>query len=132
MKNKVLFLDDDKYEMLGLVDRLQFDGFDVTYCTYPSNAIDLLKNGYKPDLIISDLLMRNDISETVVKMHHTGINFIDIARNELKLQCPIIVLSVVTKEATLAELKPYNVRFYSKPITPRELSMVVNEQIIGK
>jgi len=62
--NNILYLDDDKYEMLGYSERLEFDGFSVKYCLTPDEAYDLLKSGYKPDLIVSDLIMRQSSQET--------------------------------------------------------------------
>ena len=62
-KPVVLFVDDDRYEMLGLTERLEASGFMVEPMFSSSSALDRLKRGLRPDLIISDLIMATSPDE---------------------------------------------------------------------
>ena len=129
MSNNILYLDDDKYEMLGYSERLEFDGFSVKYCLTPDEAYNLLKSGYKPDLIVSDLIMRQSSQETANESHYAGVNFSKVVREDLKINCPIIILTVVTEQSVLETVKKHDVIILSKPIPPKQLSSRVKEEI---
>jgi len=56
-KNKILIVDDDAF-LLGMYSmKFEKNGFEVKSSTNGSDAIDILKNGYKPDVLIFDLIM---------------------------------------------------------------------------
>lgn len=132
MKETILFLDDDKYEMMGLLDKLEYDGYKVTYCYDPENARDLLEQGMKPDLIISDLIMRTNPEQTSYEAYHTGVDFCKFVREELHLCCPIIVLTIVTDEEVKKSVRQYDVVVLNKPIIPLWLLARVKEELKRK
>ncbi len=129
MKKKILFLDDDKYEMYGLLDRLEHEGFEVTYCIYPQEAKKLLTEGFKPDLIVSDLIMSNNVIKKVEEKYHAGVNFCKFVRDDVDLNCPIIVLTVVTEPSIIESVKQHNVLLLNKPISARYFVSRVKEKI---
>lgn len=127
MKRKsILFLDDDRYEMLGLVERLEAVGFEVRPCTHPREALDLIKGGYLPDAIISDLIMRIDVDSPPDRDRHVGIAFCREVRQR-GLGCPIVVLTVVTDDAVIEEAKRYASAFLIKPVVPSALVAKLKE-----
>jgi len=56
-KNKILLVDDDSFLLSMYSMKFEKNGFEVKAATNGSDAIDLLKNGYKPDILIMDLIM---------------------------------------------------------------------------
>jgi CheY-like chemotaxis protein len=56
-KKKILIIDDDKF-LLNMYS-LKFDknGFEVKVATGGVDAIEILKNDYKPDILLMDLIM---------------------------------------------------------------------------
>ncbi len=129
MKKKILFLDDDKYEMLGLLERLESEEYEVVFCVNSKEAKEVLRRGFKPDLIISDLIIRNKVYDPIEEKYHSGVNFCGFIREEVHLNCPIIILTVVTQQSIIESVKKYNALLLNKPITPRQLLARVKEKI---
>jgi CheY-like chemotaxis protein len=127
MTKEVLFVDDDRYEMLGLVERLEHAGLKVVTHTDKDEALSLLKNGYRPAVIISDLIMRGRYDGTPDDNRYVGVEFCRAVREDLKLTCPIIVLTVVTALAVENEVRKYAETFLVKPVTPEKLERRVLE-----
>lgn len=116
MKKTILFLDDDKFEMMGIYEFLISKGLLVIFCHELNQAKKELDNGLKPDLILTDLIMRSDPDESITDTHMTGIAFAKYAREKIK--CPIIILTVATESRINEEAKKYIDEFISKPKTP--------------
>lgn len=121
MKNTILFLDDDQYDMKPFVEKLEKENFNVKSFAEPEEALEFLKSVRSPDLIIADLIMRTSPDESAEEAHYVGIIFCKTVREELKLKCPIIVLSVVSDPAIQTEVRKYANIFLTKPILPFEL-----------
>jgi CheY-like chemotaxis protein len=124
----ILFVDDDRYEMLGLVERLEAAGFDVRPVTNPSQALSMIKSGYSPSLIISDLIMAGDPDASPMSNRHVGVEFCREVR-ELNLTCPIIVLTVVTDTVVQNEARRYAGVLLLKPVSPNNLLRRVEEAL---
>lgn len=56
-KKKILIVDDDKFLLNMYSIKFDKNGFDVTIATSGTDAIDILRNGLKPDIIVMDLVM---------------------------------------------------------------------------
>jgi len=56
-KNKILLVDDDSFLLSMYSMKFEKNGFEVKAAANGPDAIDLLKNGYKPDVLIMDLIM---------------------------------------------------------------------------
>jgi len=56
-KNKIFIIDDDKFLLDMYARKFEQSGFDVTICTGSNEALDKIKNGKEPDVIITDILM---------------------------------------------------------------------------
>jgi two-component system chemotaxis response regulator CheY len=127
-KMKILFVDDDRYEMYGLIERLEAADYTVEPVTSTVIAIQKIESGFLPDLIISDLIMPavpDDASP--LSNRHVGIEFCRMMKEQFKLRCPIIVLTVVTDPVIQQEAKKYAQALLVKPITPSDLLRRVEE-----
>jgi two-component system OmpR family response regulator len=56
-KKKILIVDDDKFLLNMYSIKFQKNGYDVTVATGGPDAIDLLRNGLNPDIMVMDLIM---------------------------------------------------------------------------
>lgn len=127
----ILFVDDDRYEMLGLVERLEMAGFKVTAVTSPALALTQLRKGFQPDLIISDLIMPADFEASPLSNRHVGVDFCRKVR-EMGLKIPILVLTVVTDPAVQAEARKYATVLLVKPVTPNYLLQRVKQALLSE
>lgn len=115
---RILFVDDDYYEMLGLIERLEAEGMQVITATTVPEALD--KSKEQPDLIISDLIMPRVSEATLGDDRYVGVNFCKTMKARFP-SCPIIVLTVVSDPAVLAKARAYADDIMVKPVIPREL-----------
>lgn len=131
MKGTILFVDDDYYEMLALEERLQTEGYDVTTCIGPEDAEKRLREGMKPDLIISDLIMRARPEQSAEEAHEGGVRFCENVRHEFHLECPILILSVLTDQRVQQKILSYADEFLHKPVAARTLLNHVHAALEG-
>lgn len=110
---KILLCEDD-YGMRNLLyEKLKREGFGVQKAEDGRQAYKLLKKK-KFSMIITDLLMP----------FHTGLELIDLVRNERKMDIPIIVLSKVQMEGTVMTAFLMGADDYMvKPFSPNELAL---------
>ncbi len=133
MKNPtILFLDDDYYEMLALKERLEAQGYDVTMCSCPADAEKLLQAGTKPDLIISDLIMRTHPDQAPAEAHEVGVKFCQKVRQVFGLYCPILVLSVMTDQQVRQGVENLVDGFLLKPVAAGTLVNRVRDALKGR
>jgi CheY-like chemotaxis protein len=129
MNQKILYVDDDLYETLGYVEKLQAVGYEVTTAAEPTDALELLMDGSRPDIIIADLIMRTSAEEALDHAHAAGVRFCQVVREKLKLECPILVLSVLSTPQIQASLRPYTKLFFNKLLPPNQLVRHVREAL---
>lgn len=112
---RILVCEDD-IMMLKMIElKLKKDGHDVVTATDGKKGAAAIKD-QSFDLVITDLLMP----------FLSGLELINIIRDELKLTLPIIVLSSVKFEETI--LKAFELGaddYIVKPFSPNELSIRV-------
>lgn len=56
-KKKIFIVDDDAFLLSMYSMKFEKNGFETKVAANGSEAIDILKNGYKPDVLIMDLIM---------------------------------------------------------------------------
>nr|QCI07769.1 hypothetical protein [Pleonosporium borreri] len=117
-KNKSLLLvDDDNYLVQLLSHYLLSEGFLVNTSDSVKNALVIIKHN-KPDLIISDIMMKR----------LDGYDFIKILKKDkVLLDIPFIFLTA--KGMTNDRIRGYNLGCHSyiaKPFDPKELLSIVN------
>jgi len=121
MKPRVLFLDDDRYEMLGLVEALEASGMTVEYFSNPDECRTRLGREPAPDLVITDLLMSTNPETPPTLRRHEGVEFCRSVREEFGVTCPILVLTVVSTPSVHKEVQRFADDILVKPVVPNEL-----------
>lgn len=56
-KKKILIIDDDKFLLNMYSMKFEKNGFEVKVATGGVDAMEILKNDYKPDILLMDLIM---------------------------------------------------------------------------
>ena len=112
MKKKILIID-DKDEFRRLTKTILLSKYDVESSENGINALSLLQGGYKPDLIICDLLMPVLGGKEFLEQLKNSGAFKDI---------PVIILSSIDKSEDKIKLIKMGASDYlEKPYNPAEL-----------
>jgi len=115
----VLFIDDNRYEMAPLVDRLRFAGYEVAFFRRPADASWWLDQGNRPDVLICDLMMLTEPDQTAEQARYAGVTFCKERSRLLKeIECPILVLTGVLDRAVREEASKIALTVLEKPVTP--------------
>jgi DNA-binding response OmpR family regulator len=119
---KILVCEDDFMMIKAIEHKLHREGYEVEVANDGRIASEKIKNG-DFDLIITDLLMP----------FTGGLELINIIRNELQKNTPIIVLSKVGNEETIIEAFKLGADDYlTKPFSPNELSIRVKRFLLKR
>lgn len=107
----ILVVEDDREIRLALVDLLKFEGFEVHSASDGQQALDILRRGIRPDLIILDLMMP-------VK---SGAQFREEQLNDSTIaDIPVIVLSADANIQSVSERLEIR-HFLKKPVNLEDL-----------
>ena len=119
---KILVCEDDFMMLKTVEHKLIREGYEVELAQDGKIAFNLLKEKHF-DLVVTDLLMP----------YSTGLEIIDLLRNQLKLNTPIIVLSKVGMEKTVLQAFDMGTDDYIvKPFSPNELSIRIKRLIASR
>ncbi len=119
---KILVCEDDYMVIKAIEHKLTREGYEVDNANDGKVASDKLRE-QDYDLVITDLLMP----------FTGGLEIINLVRNELNKETPIIVLSKVGNEETIIEAFKLGADDYlTKPFSPNELSIRVKRLIIKR
>lgn len=116
MGKKILVVDDEQNIGYALRVILELEGYDVTTVQSGEKALEILKEE-KPDLIITDILMPE----------MDGWELIQHIREKLKLNIPIIVLTVAYPQQNHNKIKDHISAFIRKPFDKKELIEAVKK-----
>ncbi len=106
-----LLLVDDAPMMTRFLSLFFAEQYRVTSCLNPEEAIDLIRKGYLPDIIVSDLDMPQ----------MSGLVLTKVLR-QLMPDCPLVVVSGLKESKhRLAALEAGADDFLAKPFHPAEL-----------
>jgi DNA-binding response OmpR family regulator len=120
MKRKVLFVE-DQASFRNLVKIILSKNYDVETAENGLQALQLLKNGYMPDIIVSDLIMPSI----------DGKNLVELIRSDAKFShLPVIILSSVDLSSQKVEMLKLGVNDYmTKPFNPAELDVRISLEL---
>ena len=111
-KPRLLVAENDESSLKVLLDLLQADGYEATGAVNGADALQKIRNGRRPDLILLDLDM------PVL----SGTEFLAVRESDpLLLMIPVIVLSGMTNEGLNI---PAN-SFLAKPVNPEKLKSLI-------
>ncbi|MFO7938735.1 MAG: response regulator transcription factor [Bacteroidales bacterium] len=113
----LLIVEDDILIVTVLKRRLGSEGYEIIVANNGLEAKEIIENKV-PDLVISDLMMP----------HLSGLELIELIRNQLDLTTPIIVLSAAGQEDTVLQAFEMGANdFISKPFSINELLMRIKK-----
>lgn len=124
-KYRIMIVDDDDFLVDMYVTKFNNSGIDVDVCKSGQSLIDKLKEGYKSDVILLDVVM-------------PGLNGLDtlkeIKNGNIAANIPIIMLTNQNDEKDLTEAKSLGVSGYivKSAVTPSELVTEVTNIIKNK
>ena len=119
---KILVCEDDYMVIKAIEHKLTREGYEVDIANDGRMATEKLKT-LTYDLVITDLLMP----------FSGGLELINLMKNEMKKETPIIVLSKVGNEETIIEAFKLGADDYlTKPFGPNELSIRVKRFLIKR
>ncbi len=123
MKTKILLVD-DKNEFRTLLKVMLEKEFEIRDAFNGANALEVLNDGFEPDLIVTDLMMPDvDGKSFVTQLKSSGL-YKDI---------PVIVLSSIDKSMEKIELLKLGADDYLiKPFNPSELLVRIENVLARK
>lgn len=122
MSKTILIIDDDIMMLKLLSHPISKEGYNVVTMQDSRKAVELLEKE-DVDLIITDMHMP----------FITGIEIIDIVRNELEKKYPIIVLTKdVTNETEENSYLIGATEFFQKPVNIKILVLKINRMLANK
>lgn len=112
---RILVCDDNALMLKTIEHKLKTDGYEVVTAKDGKSAAEILKRNHI-DLILTDMLMP----------YISGLELINLVRNELKQDTPIIVLSKVGAEDTQEDAYDLGADDYlPKPFNPNIMSIKI-------
>jgi CheY-like chemotaxis protein len=73
-KIKIMLVDDDNFLLDMYAKKFDNNGYDTTVCSTPVECIDKLKDGFVPDIFITDIIMPEmDGVELLAKIKEEGL-----------------------------------------------------------
>lgn len=121
MPKTVLIVDDSTTMLLSLKTNLEIHGFKVEQASNGKQALEKVKAGLKPDLIITDLNM--PIMD--------GLEFIKNVRQTLKFT-PILILTTESEQSKREQAKKLGATgWLVKPVSGQDLLNVIKKVLPG-
>lgn len=114
-KPEIYIVDDDQRTGWILSKLLNSEGYDTRSFTVGSDLLDLLKNGRRPDVILSDLVMPEiNGTEMITRIH------------DIVPELPVVIMTAYgTIEHAVQAMKTGAVEFVTKPINAREIRGII-------
>lgn len=118
---KILLVDDSATMLMSLKSALEINGFLVKTAADGAIALDMLKQGVKPDLIITDINMPR----------MNGLELIQQARTLLRFT-PILALTTESQQSKRDEAKKLGASgWLVKPVGAADLIAVIKKLVPG-
>lgn len=123
MAKTIMIVDDSSTMLMSLRNSLEIAGFKVLSANDGQPALDQLKAGAKPDLIITDINMP----------HMGGIEFIGKARAVSGFRfTPILVLTTESQQAKRDDAKKLGATgWLVKPVSGADLTRIIKQVLPG-
>ncbi len=123
MAKTIMIVDDSSTMLMSLRNSLEIGGFKVLAASDGQLALDQLKAGGKPDLIITDINMPN----------MGGIEFIGKARAVSGFRfTPILVLTTESQQAKRDDAKKLGATgWLVKPVSGADLTRIIKQVLPG-
>lgn len=120
---KILVCDDDMLTLKAVEHRLKKDGYEVITALDGSQGAEILRNGRDVDFLITDQHMP----------FFSGMELINLVRNELNKDIPIIMLTRVSVDEIRKQAFEMGADEYiTKPFSPETLSFKVKHVLMRR
>jgi CheY-like chemotaxis protein len=122
MKNKILWIDDDYYAIQGLFRPIEKENYEVDMALSALEGYQKAQKWHDYDLIVVDLILpvsQEDTAPELVrswddqeKYAYVGIGLVEWLLKDIKVNCPVVILSVVPDPITTYKLESLGVSDY--------------------
>lgn len=134
MRQKILFVDDDRRRTEIFVEMLRMEGYEVTFAATMKEAESEFKGGDSDfDLLILDIMMPSEdyVGENTDESRKRGIKFLEeVRKTKSRGQLPVIMLTTRDDEATKEQAREAGCNEYlEKPYLPSKLLKKVKEHL---
>jgi two-component system response regulator VicR len=125
MTKTILFVEDEQWLMEGMVEGLKAYGYNVICATNGTQALEQIETK-EIDLVLLDIMMPSgERIENTTFGRRTGVELCRILRDKMKLELPIVCLTVVTDPEIHHELRDLGAVVKIKPALPSEIADVI-------
>jgi len=134
---KILWIEDDYYHVKGLFRRLEKEGYTILYATSANEAYYKVQDWQTYDVIVVDVILPlrdqrdNELLPEVENWkqeEYAGIGLLKYMYRELRIEVPVIALSVVAnKLAGTLEALGVDEVLLKRGILPRQVQETVHE-----
>ena len=132
-ENKILWIEDDYLLLKPLIEQIKKANYMFDFAKNKLEAINLLNRSIY-DLIILDIILpEGEYFEDREPEPYVGLNLLRYMVNEIKIETPIIIISVINDMLVKTEAKKLGVVTYLNKgsIRPSELKILVDQIIRG-
>jgi two-component system, sensor histidine kinase ChiS len=120
-KIKILIVDDEPINIQVLINSLSIENYDITQASNGLEALTLIAEGLKPDLMLLDVMMPRMTGYEVCR---------EVRKKYSPLELPILMLTAKNQTADLVEAFNLEANDYvTKPFIKKELLARINTQI---
>ncbi|MEG3956651.1 ATP-binding protein [Microcoleus sp. herbarium2] len=118
---KILVVDDEPINIHVIINSLSRDKYDITQASNGLEALNLIQSGFKPDLILLDVMMPQMTGYEVCR---------EVRKKYSSLEMPILMLTAKNQTTDLVEAFNLEANDYvTKPFIKKELLARINTQI---
>ncbi|MBD1814305.1 ATP-binding protein [Microcoleus vaginatus DQ-U2] len=120
-KLKVLVVDDEPINIQVIINSLSLANYEITQASNGLEALNLIESGFKPDLILLDVMMPQMTGYEVCR---------EVRKKYSPLEMPILMLTAKNQTTDLVEAFNLEANDYvTKPFIKKELLARINTQI---
>ncbi|MBD1829757.1 ATP-binding protein [Microcoleus vaginatus GB1-A2] len=120
-KLKILVVDDEPINIHVIINSLSLANYDITEASNGLEALNLIQSGFKPDLILLDVMMPQMTGYEVCR---------ELRKKYSPLEMPILMLTAKNQTTDLVEAFNLEANDYvTKPFIKKELLARINTQI---
>ncbi|MFQ6044384.1 MAG: response regulator transcription factor [Candidatus Poribacteria bacterium] len=121
-KKRILFIDDEPYEMKSIRDALEHsERYEVSLAQTGDEALKIIHSGKEFDLFILDVIMPSESDKRPPENNRTtGLRIAKEIRKKFP-RTPIICLSVVTDRWVKNQMRELGAYYIEKPALPSEV-----------
>ena len=120
-KLKILVVDDEPINIHVIINSLSLEKYDITQASNGLEALNLIQSGFKPDLILLDVMMPQMTGYEVCR---------EVRKKYSPLEMPILMLTAKNQTTDLVEAFNLEANDYvTKPFIKKELLARINTQI---